>query len=351
MTAPVFPRTTIAAIWDFDKTLVPDYMQKPLFAHYGVDEAVFWAEVRGLPQFYRQRKLDLVSKDTLYLNHILAYVRAGRFAGLNNDMLVSFGAQLTFYQGLPDFFPALKRRIEQNPLYAKHGITIEHYIVSTGLRKIIQGSAIAEHVNGIWACEFGEQTAPPGYLNDAEQLIAGEAEIVDIGYMIDNTTKTRAVFEINKGVNVFPEQIDVNSNIAPEDRRIPFEHMIYIADGPSDIPVFSILNQYGGRTYAVYQPGNEAEFVQVANLQEQRRVQGIGKADYRAGEQTSLWITNAAERIADRIVRAREDALGDAANRPPEHIVQEPQAAPAAPPADLGIPPRPGEGATEAGAA
>lgn len=350
MTTPLFPRTTIAVIWDFDKTLVPDYMQKPLFAHYNVDEATFWDEVKHLPDFYRQRKLDLVSKDTLYLNHILAYVRAGRFAGLNNDLLYSFGAQQRFYDGLPDFFPGLKRRIEQNPRYAKHEITIEHYIVSTGLRKIIQGSAIAEHVNGIWACEFVEQTAPPGYLSEVEQLRASEPEIVDIGYMIDNTTKTRAVFEINKGVNVFPDQIDVNSNIDPEKRRIPFEHMIYVADGPSDIPVFSILNQYGGRTYAVYQPDNEAEFVQVADLQEQRRVQSIGEADYRPGKTAAMWITNAAEKIANRIVRQREAALGDAASRPPEHIVQEPPALPAATPTEVS-PPEQAGGTPEAGTA
>lgn len=351
MTVPVFPRTTIALIWDFDKTLVPDYMQKPLFGRYGVDEAMFWAEVRGLPDFYRQRGLDLVSKDTLYLNHILTYVREGRFANLNNDLLRSFGAGLSFYPGLPDFFPELKRRVEQDSRYSRHGITIEHYVVSTGLRKIIQGSAIAEHVDGIWACEFVEQSAPPGYLSEAEQLSAGETEIVDIGYMIDNTTKTRAVFEINKGVNIYPDKIDVNSNIAPAERRIPFEHMIYIADGPSDIPVFSILNQYGGRTYAVYQGGNHAEFVQVVDLQDQGRVQGIGEADYRPGTQTALWITNAVEKIADGIVRQREAALGDVASRPPGHIVADPAPAADLPATETEAPPQAPGGESELGAA
>jgi hypothetical protein len=323
MTTRVFPQTEIAVIWDFDKTLIPEYMQKPLFAHFDVDEGLFWQEVKALPAFQKAQGLSRVSPDTVYLNHILTYVREGPFAGLNNKLLRSFGAEIEFYPGLPGFFPRLKQLVADNPLFAKHGISVEHYIISTGLREIILGSAIAEHVDDVWACEFVEQVARPGFLTASEQQMLPEPELKDIGYVIDNTTKTRAVFEINKGANKHPDKIDVNARMAPEDRRIPFENMIYIADGPSDVPVFSVVTQYDGKTYAVFKPQSKDEFLQVRGLLEDGRVQAIGEADYREGTPTDLWITTSVEQIAGRIVREREEALGDRVGRAPGHILDE----------------------------
>jgi hypothetical protein len=122
--------------------------------------------------------------------------------------------------------------------------------------------------------------------------------------------------------------------MAHEDRRVPFENMIYVADGPSDIPVFSILNHYGGKTYAVYASQNRAEFIQVRGLQEQGRVQGIGETDYREGTHTDMWISTSIEQIAERIVRKREEALGDRVGVPPRHIIERQQAVAAVPPSD-----------------
>jgi hypothetical protein len=323
MTSRVFPQTEIAVIWDFDKTLIPDYMQKPLFGHFAVEEGLFWQEVQALPAFHKEHGLARVSADTVYLNQILTYVREGLFGGLNNKLLRSFGAELEFYPGLPGFFPRLKQLVADNRVFAKHGITVEHYIISTGLREIILGSAIAEHVDDVWACEFVEHVARPGFLTDTEQQTLPEPELKDIGYVIDNTTKTRAVFEINKGANKHPDKIDVNARMAADDRRIPFQNMIYIADGPSDVPVFSVVTHYDGKTYAVFKPGAKAEFLQVRGLLEDGRVQAIGEADYSEGTQTDLWITTSVEQIAGRIAREREEALGDRVGRAPRHILEE----------------------------
>lgn len=324
MTAHLFSQTTIAVIWDFDKTLIPGYMQEPLFARYEVDPNLFWREVNALPDFYRKSGLEIVSPDTLYLNHILTYVRGGIFEGLDNVQLRKFGAELTFYEGLPEFFPRLKQIVEQHDVFSKHEIAVEHYVVSTGLRQIILGSAIAEHLEEVWACEFVEQVAPPGFLDGTQQELLESPSLRDIGYVIDNTTKTRAVFEINKGANKHP-QINVNSRMAEEDRRIPFQNMIYLADGPSDVPVFSILNRYGGKTYAVYRPGVRAEFMQVRGLSEEGRVDGYGEADYRQGTHTEMWITTSVEQIASRIVQERELALRGAVGRAPRHILEDPE--------------------------
>jgi hypothetical protein len=319
MARQVFPQNVIAVIWDFDKTLIPGYMQTPLFEHYGIDAAEFWAEADGLVDFYRSRGHDLVATDTLYLNWILTYVRHGRMPGLDNRLLRELGGRLHFYEGIPEFLINLEKSVESR--FAEHHIQVEHYVISSGLRQMILGSAVAPMLEGVWGCEFAEEVPEPGYLESSSPRLFSPdtTEIREVIYTIDNTTKTRAIFEINKGTNKNPA-IDVNASIPHEDRRVPFRNMVYIADGPSDVPVFSIVKQNGGRTYAVYRPGSEAEFAQTKRLLEQGRVDAFGPADYTEGSQTALWITHTVEEIADRIVADRERALAERLGPPPGHL-------------------------------
>ena len=185
---------------------------------------------------------------------------------------------------------------------------------------MILGSKIAPYVDGVWGCEFVENPPQAGYLDPASLQAPGPSKIISqIAYALDNTTKTRAIFEINKGTNKISD-IDVNAKIPDEDRRVPIQNMIYIADGPSDIPVFSIVNRFGGRTFAVYQPGSKEEFSQVNNLQKQGRVQSYGEAEYTQGSQTAMWIENAVSEIAEYIVTNRQRALGDKIGKPPKHL-------------------------------
>jgi hypothetical protein len=210
-TGRLFLQNVIAVIWDFDKTLLPTYMQKPLFSRYDVVEADFWDEVQKLPAYYSERGHPLVATDTIYLSHILTYVRAGVFDGLNNRILGELGAELEFYPGIPDIFAELKALVDSNERYQRHDITLEHYVVSTGLRQIILGTSVAECADDVWACEFLETTAPPGYLKENDEPTDPDTppRLTEIAYAIDNTTKTRAIFEINKGVNKHRE-ISVN---------------------------------------------------------------------------------------------------------------------------------------------
>lgn len=321
MARTLYPQGTIAIIWDFDKTLIPGYMQAPLFRHYGLDGAEFWREVEALPEFYRDRGAELIARDVLYLQHVITYVQAGKFPGLNNRLLRELGEQIEFYPGLPDFFEQVRKRVELSPGIAEHRIGVEHYVVSSGFRQMILGSAIADYVDGVWACEFAESTAQPGFLEDRSQkkLFDEEAVISHILYAIDNTTKTRPIFEINKGSNR-NSSVDVNSKVAPEDRRVPFQNMIYVADGPSDVPVFSVVKQKGGKTYGVYRPESEAEFEQVNRLQEQGRIDSFGEANYEEGSQTYMWIMHAVDRITRRIIADRETALHARLGPPPTHL-------------------------------
>jgi hypothetical protein len=320
MPQQLFLQNIIACIWDFDKTLIPGYMQAPIFDHYRVDAKKFWKEVNELPKYYRKNGLDLIVPDTVYLNHFITYATAGIFKGLNNKRLREFGAEIEFYKGLPEFFDEVKHFVKADPAYRQHDIRVEHYIVSTGLRQMILGSKIAPYVDGVWGCEFVENPPQAGWLDSAgRQPTAPPKSISQIAYALDNTTKTRAIFEINKGTNKISD-IDVNAKIPEEDRRVPIQNMIYIADGPSDIPVFSIVNRFGGRTFAVYQPGSNEEFSQVNNLQKQGRVQSYGEADYTQGSQTAMWLDNAVNEIAELIVANRQRALGDKIGKPPKHL-------------------------------
>lgn len=313
-------QNVIAVVWDFDKTLTPSYMQEPLFRHYDVDPGQFWAEVNALPNYYATQGLAHIPNDSVYLNHILTYVRHGKFQGLNNALLRRLGREIKFYEGLPEFFDQLKAAVHEHQDYRRYQISLENYVVSTGLREMIAGSDIRDHVDGIWGCEFAERVAQPGYLEDGAQVEMEEARVVsDVVYVIDNTSKTRALFELNKGSNVRPD-IDVNAKVAQPDRRVPFPNMICIADGPSDVPVFSVVNQFGGRTFAVYKPGASAEFKQANLLQQQDRVDSIGPADYRPGSPASLWIEHAVHEIAERIMYERDLEVGRRVGPPPQHV-------------------------------
>lgn len=304
----------IAVIWDFDKTLLQGYMQDPIFSHYGIDGNAFWNEVNDLPAMYWKEQGVRVNRDTIYLNHFLHYVKDGRFRGLSNAMLRQFGQELNFYPGLPDFFRRTREEAEKNQRFQEYDIHVEHYVVSTGMAEIIKGSSIYPLIKDVWGCEFIE--APDD---------AGHSVISEIAYTIDNTTKTRALFEINKGVphikgNTEDAAISVNTKLPEPYRRVHFQNMIYIAYGPSDIPAFSVINQYGGSTFAVYPKGDEKALQQVEQLRMDGRVSMYAEADYRPDTTADLWIRNKIHALAERIITEEKDKRRSFAVPDPKHL-------------------------------
>ena len=316
MPVPLYTQTVIAFLWDFDRTLIPGNQQAPLFAAYGIAEEDFWREVDGLVDFYGRRDV-VISRDSAYLLHLLTYVEHGIFDGLTNERLRALGAEIETAPGIPEFFEATRKRVEGDPKYVEQGITVEHYVVSTGIRQIIEGSTIGPHLDGVWASTFIERPAPPGF-RDRLDVDESPHPISHIGYSIDNTTKTRAIFEINKGVNKNPTT-DVNARMSRDQRRVPIRNMIYIADGPSDVPCFSIVNERGGKTLGVYTTEPKNNFRNVRELQEQGRIQGMAEADFGEGKAAYLWLMDSIEQIADEIVDGRGRALADIP-QPPGHV-------------------------------
>jgi hypothetical protein len=287
----------IAIVWDFDKTLINGYMEDPIFEEYGVNPNDFWNETNALPEKYMREQNVKVNPDTIYLNQLLAYTKRGIFKGLNNKKLRSYGEKLPFYPGVPDIFKRTQEVVSNDKICEEYGIRVEHYIVSTGLKEIIAGSPVADYVSGIWGCEFIETTDPEG------QQIIGE-----IGYTIDNTTKTRALFEINKGVGK-SDGVEVNTSLPENMRRVHFINMVYVADGPSDIPAFSVVNNNGGATFAVYPKGDMRAMRQVEQMRKDERINMFAEADYSQDTTVSMWLENKIQEFAENIKAQEKQKL------------------------------------------
>jgi hypothetical protein len=208
---------------------------------------------------------------------------------------------------------------------------------------MIEGSAVRPYLTDVWACEFIEAHHPPGFDRPEQRQLFPTAEITALGYQIDNTSKTRALFEINKGTNKHPE-IHVNSHLPAALRRVPFEHMIYVADGPSDVPAWSVVRHNGGRALGVYQRGSIAQFDQINTLLRDGRIHAFAEADYRPQSTAYLWLTTEVRRIAERIVEDRELALRRAVRTAPTHVADELPVSQAAAAVDV---PAPGRSAAD----
>ncbi len=275
-------QTTIGIIYDYDQTLSPTYMQdETLFPHFGINPTQFW-----------KRSRELVDKEgyegeLAYLKCMLDYLAMDR---PTNDELKALGANLKFFKGVPELFGELNAMLSDQ--HRALGIKIEHYIVSSGLKILLDGSALAPHVKRIFGCEFGQ---------DSDGRISFPKRV------ISHTTKTQFIFRINKGM-LEPHE-DVNDHMAPELRPIPFQHMIYVGDGPTDVPCFTLMKRYGGHAVAVYNPddANRNSFrkcYQLSALAD--RVKHIAPADYRPGSHLRLLLEEMILDIADGILRRKK---------------------------------------------
>lgn len=304
----------IAIVWDFDKTLVDGYMQDPIFEEYNIDAKAFWKEVNALPKKYMDEQGVLVNPDTIYLNQFIKYAKEGKLKGLTNEKLKEFGKRLNFYKGIPEIFDKTKKLIENDPIYKEYDIKVEHYIVSTGMTQIIKGSSVMPYVEHVWGCELIE-----GEDKDGDRCIS------EIGYTIDNTSKTKALFEINKGVHRRDgnEGVKVNTKIPEELRRVHFINMLYVADGPSDIPAFSLVNKNEGATFAIYPKGDLKAMKQVEQMRIDGRINMYAEADYRENTTAYMWICNKITEFAERIRKEEKEKIARYASIDvPKHLTE-----------------------------
>ena len=297
----------IAVIWDFDRTLVDGYMQDPIFKKFGIDSSKFWSDMEAAKEECAKRAYR-VNKDTYYVNYFIRCAHDGTLQGLNNAMLKEAGSEQKFYPGVEQLLKTIKETFKDDPEYSEYGIQVENYIVSTGFAETILGTSLMPWIDGIWGCELLD--GPDGH---------GGTVINEMVYTIDNTTKTRALFEINKGIGKVPD-IDVNSQIEKSMRRVQFEHMIYIADGPSDIPAFSVVKQNGGLTFAIYPKGDYRAMQQVDQMRASGRVDMYGEADYSPDTTAYMWITDKIRQIGKKILTDEKAKIRASASDVPKHL-------------------------------
>ena len=247
------PRPIAAFLYDFDKTLCTTDMQDYAFIpSLGMTPAEFWAEANG---FGRQNHIDGI----LAYMYIMLREAERKNLPFTREDLVEKGRGIELFPGVEDWF----RRI--NAFGASQGVQVEHYVISSGLREIIEGSSISGEFREIYASEF--------YYDEAGRPVWPKLAV-------NFTAKTQFVYRINKGVLDVADDQKLNDSMPDDDKRVPFTNMIYIGDGLSDVPCMKMMRAYGGQAIAVYQEANRAG---VEKLLRQKRVDFIYPADYRAG--------------------------------------------------------------------
>lgn len=278
------PQNIIAIVYDYDQTLSHRYMQDDvLFPEYGIDPKQFWQNCNRLVS---EREWD---GELAYMKCLLDYLAMDH---VTNDQLQSLGANLSFFPGIPEIFELLPQLVI-TPEHEAAGVHMEHYIVSSGLKALLDGSRLQPHVKAIFGCEFGENE---------------EGRIAFPKRTISHTTKTQYLFRINKGMLRYDQ--DVNDHMPAEMRPIPFQNMIYIGDGPTDVPCFTVMNRNGGNSIAVYNPNDSSgrSFRKSYQLcAHAGRVKHIAPADYREGSHLWLLLSEMVREIADRMLRQRHD--------------------------------------------
>jgi hypothetical protein len=288
-------QTVIALIYDYDQTLSPSYMQEEtLFPAFGIDPARFWARCHAL---VREEGWE---NELAYMKVMLDTMEMDR---PTQGELRALGAKLSFYPGLPEMFGELAACV--TPADEALGIKLEHYIISSGLQVMIEGSRLAPYIRRIFGCEFAE---------DAQGRIAFPKRV------LGHTQKTQYLFRINKGM-LDPGQ-DVNDHMPPELRPVPFENMVYVGDGPTDVPCFTVMQRSGGQAIAVYNPSDptRSSFEKCYQLAAHaNRVKHIAPADFRAGSHFRLLLERMIREIADRIAGEQRRAAETGVVRAPKH--------------------------------
>ena len=249
----------VALIYDFDGTLSPGNMQEFGFIQaVGKTPEEFWKMSDGLA----------AGQDA---SNVLSYMKMMFDEAKKNNITLrrsdfrKFGKHIELFEGVKEWFGLI------NEYGEAHGVKIEHYINSSGLKEIIEGSPLAKEFKHIFACSY--------IYND-------EGEAVWPGIAVDYTAKTQFIFKINKGIFSAHDNKMVNASIAEDKKRIPYPRMIYFGDGETDIPCMKIVSMFGGHTIAVYNPDKPKKKAFAEKLKRQGRASFITPADYRKESRT-----------------------------------------------------------------
>ncbi len=268
-------KPVVAMMYDFDKTLCSKNMQEYSFIpNMGLSEEEFWTAANELSK-------------SLQMDGILAYMwlmineSKKNSKSIHRKDFVKLGKALEFYDGVSEWFDRINK-------YGKEvGVQVEHYIISSGLREIIEGSSIYKKFKDVYACE---------YMYDENDIACWPKNVVNY------TTKTQFLFRINKGVADLSDDKTLNDFVPEDERRVPFRNMIYIADGITDVPCMKLVKINGGYSIAVYQKKKKD---QANELLKNDRVNFVAQANYKEGSELDKLVKDVISEIAlkDSLVR------------------------------------------------
>lgn len=264
----------IAICYDFDGTLSPGNMQEyGFFTALGEASKNFWEESKKLC-------------DEKHLDPILAYMKTMLDkaeiyeVGTRRQDFLNYGKSVEFFPGVLNWFKFI------NSFGSQQGLAIEHYIVSSGLKEIIEGTPIAKYFHKIYACSFWY-----------DQNEVAKWPAVAVNY----TTKTQFLFRINKGIEDEADHITINKYVPDQERPIPFDQMIYIGDGETDVPCMKLVKEKGGISIGLYPPKSRKKRKTAEQLLHDGRVNFISQASYESGERLAEIVKRVLVCIASRL--------------------------------------------------
>ena len=240
----------IALMYDFDKTLCAKDMQEYSFIpSIGMNADEFWQESN---QISVKNNMDRI------LSYMFLMIKRAKDKGveITKEAFMKRGADVVFLKGVKSWFKRM------NEYGESLGVEIEHYILSSGVKEIIEGTPIAKYFKRIYACEFHYNKS--GNADWPKQVI-------------NFTTKTQFIFRISKGSLDQLDDSKLNSVIDKDSRRVPYRNMIYIGDGMTDVPCMKLVKMKGGESVAIYHKGSDET---ARRLLKDKRVGFICKADY-----------------------------------------------------------------------
>jgi len=261
----------VALVFDFDETLAQE-STTAFVESLGINTDYFWSKMVDslLPLGW-----DPVPA------YLYKLIDIAKEYNITKELLNNFGEKVVFKNGVETFFNNIKNDVKE----LSKDINIEFYIISSGISEIIKHTKISKHFNDIWACEFHF---------DKNNLIKFPKKIVSF------TDKTRYIFQISKGMFGSEYQgkpYAVNLKIDPDNYYIPIKNMIYLGDGMTDVPCFSLLQRFGGTAIAVYDAQNTKAYGKAQNFKNENRVNDMHIADYSRDSKLYNYIFNSIKKM------------------------------------------------------
>ncbi len=286
------PQDVIAIICDCDGTLCPDTTDR-LVRNMGLESGDFWLRANGLVS-------EGWDPPLAYMNRLLEESRQPHVKSLSMEVIKETGGGVQFYPGALEFIPRLQDSIAGHAEYREAGIAIEWYIVSAGIESVLRATRLPELAKDIFAGDFDYDP---------------EGHAVAVKRAVTFTEKTKFIYAINKGISgeeLRRNPYRVNDAMKPEERRVPFEQMIYLGDGPSDIPCFSMIRYQGGKGIGIFPP-EDTELKKPYELADGNRITvGPYRADFREGRDLHEMLARMVTNMADSIVMRRAQKVKSA---------------------------------------